>query len=143
MESIVSQVDWTTIIGAVLGAAITLILGLVAYSRIPKKDMGAAALATVQAADKAMDMQAESYTQKIEDLESRVSRLETLLLEKDEKILRLEVQMEKERLDSNAAIQRHMRWINVLVEQIAKMGGIPVTLEEIEHLDSFRNRGQV
>jgi uncharacterized coiled-coil protein SlyX len=61
---------------------------------------------------------------RLEQLEERVTVLEELVVEKENKIRLLE-----------AEIKRLLRWIAVLVEQVHKAGEVPITLEEIEHYD--------
>lgn len=125
--------DWATIFGVGVTAAVTLALGILAYVKIPKKDMGASALAIVQAADNALDIQGESYTMKVDDLEGRVERLEAAMLEKDAKIDELEARLESERLRFRTEIRQMQRWVEVLAEQVASLGGEPITISEIEN----------
>lgn len=127
--------DWPALFGAALTAAVATGLGILAYVKIPRKDMGASALAIVQAADQAIDMQGDAYKAKVDDLEGRVARLEKVLIEKDNKINALETKMEEERRNFRHEIKQMQRWIEVLAEQVAQAGGIPITLEEIENLD--------
>lgn len=134
------EIDWATVIGVGITAGASILLGVLAYIKIPKKDMGASALAIVQAADNALELQGESYTAKVDDLEGRVARLEVALLEKDAKIMQLEEQMVEERRRFRDEIKQMQRWVEVLAEQVAKAGGIPITLEEIEGLDSLSRR---
>jgi predicted RNase H-like nuclease (RuvC/YqgF family) len=126
------EIEWGTVIGVAITAGVSLALGILAYTNIPKKDMGASALAIVRAADNALDIQGESYALKVDDLEGRVERLEAAMLEKDAKIDELEERLESERKRFRTEIRQMQRWVEVLAEQVASLGGKPITISEIE-----------
>ena len=99
---------------------VALVLGLLAFYRIKPADVGSAALAGTEAAEKAIRIQDGV----IEDLQARVLRLEEIVIEKEDRIIMLETEIKN--LD---------RWIAVLLEQMSQAGVIPVTLAEILHKD--------
>ena len=125
--------DVGTVIGYAITGSVALILGIVGYRAIPKKDTGNVANQTVDAAGKAMDLLEDSYERKIDDLETRVARLEEIILERDAELVKARekiVRLERE-------IKDFLRWIAVLSEQVTKNGDVPITLDEIRHLDEF------
>lgn len=115
--------NWA-VVAAIASPILSAIIGGLAYWKIPKRDLAASKLTSVQAADLAMDMLEESYKRKVDDLLERVIRLETQLGEAEARIEGLT--RENNRL---------MRWSAILAEQVAQRGGIPYTLEEVERLD--------
>ena len=129
------EVELWQAVGAVLVPVVAGAVGLLTYLRIPKRDVGSAALAAVEAAAKASDMLEESYEQKVDDLADRVKRLEEILVEREDEISKLE----QERL-------LLLQWIAALteqMEQLAKKTGqpvIPITFQEIEDLDRWSNQ---
>lgn len=102
--------------------------------RRDKPEKGALAVdKSMDAAGKALDMQEDAYERQLaivsveqEHLKARVTRLEEMLIEKEEKI----VLLEEER-------SLLLRWIAALSEQITQNGVVPISLEEIKHLDGF------
>lgn len=116
---------WQALTG-VATVVVAAVVGLAAYRWIPKKDMGASALSTVNAADKAIELLEEAYDRKLADLEERVGTLEQILIEERDKIMELE----KERI-------LLLKWISALSEQVRGAGKVPYTMEELKHLDDF------
>lgn len=104
---------------------VALILGLLAFYRIKPADVGSAALAGTEAAEKALRIQDNV----IEDLQARVERLEAILIDREDKIERLESEIKL--LD---------RWIAVLLEQMSKAGVPYVTLEEIRRANGINDK---
>lgn len=124
--------EWSQIAGYGITGGVALLLGLVGYRAVPPKDRGNVANSTVDAAGKAIGMLQDSYQRKVDDLEARVTRLEALVLEKEQQV---------ERLDKERALL--LRWIAVLSEQVTKAGQVPVTIEELRHLDKLGGRPDV
>lgn len=118
------NIEWTQILASAITVSGTLVLGRWAWSKLPKKDMGAAALATVQAAQQAVKLMDTVTDERMDQLEERVTVLENLVVEKEAAIKKLE-----------AEIKRLLRWIAALIEQVHQAGGVPVSLEEILYLD--------
>lgn len=119
-------IEWGQVIAAAVVVAGTALTGRWAWSKLPKKDMGASALATVQAAQAAVHLMDQVTDERMAQLEQRVTRLEEILEEKEGVIKRLE-----------AEIKALLRWIQALIEQVTSLGQEPVTLKDIE----WRNDG--
>ena len=115
------------IVASAAAILIPTVVGLLVYVRIPKKDMGASALATVQAADKAIFMLEEQYVKRLETLEETVADLVNERNGLYEAKLSLEVEIERLTL-----------WVRVLAEQVTKLGGVPITLERLEEDETLR-----
>ena len=123
--------DSTQILVAIILTAGSMVVGRWAWSKLPKRDMGSSALATVQAARAAVDLMDDVNEARLSQLEERVARLEEIIVEKDAE---LKKRQEKIRL-LEVEIQTLLRWIAALVEQVHQNGGIPITLNEIRYLD--------
>lgn len=120
------QIEWGQILATLITVGGTLVLGRWAWSKLPKRDMGSAALTTVQAAEAAVTLMDVVTEARLQQLEERVDRLEEELAAKNEKITALERE-----------IRRLLAWIAALIEQISSLGQEPVTLDEIR----FREDG--
>jgi len=115
-----SEIDWTTLLPALATVAVGYFTARWAWSKLPKRDVGTAALTTVQAAEAAVNLHMKVNDERIEQLEARVTQLENLVIEKENKITAL-----------LGDIKMLERWIAVLLEQLSKHGIEPVTLDEI------------
>lgn len=119
-----NEIDWNALIPAALTAGVAYLAARWAWSKLPKRDVGAAALTSVQAAEAAVNLTLRTTEDRIEALEERVRVLEDLVIEKEEKIKHL-----------LAEIKLLERWIAVLLELLNKNGIEPITLDEIRTLD--------
>jgi len=111
--------------------ASTIVVGRWAYTKLPKKDMGAAALVTVQAASAAVELNNQVTDQRLEQLEERVGRLELIIIEKNEKLSKAYAKIEL--LEKECSLL--LRWIAALSEQVTLAGVIPITIDEIQGRD--------
>lgn len=123
------QIDWNAIIPAAFVALAGLISGRWVWSKLPKKDMGAAALASVNAAKAAVALADQIHEERLAQLEERVSILEQLVIEKDVVIAQ---QNEKIR-ELEKEIDLLLRWIASLSEQLTQEGIRPVGRGEAEN----------
>jgi hypothetical protein len=124
-------IEWSTLIPAAFVFASTIIVGRWAYTKLPKKDMGAAALATVQAAREAVALNDQVTNQRLEQLEERVGRLEEIIVEKDQKLEKSYAKIEL--LEKECSLL--LRWIAALSEQVTLAGKVPISLDEIQGRD--------
>ena len=119
----VETLDWNQLIPAILVTGTAIVTGRWVWSKLPKKDMGAAALASVNAARAAVELSEQVHEERLEHLEERVLVLETLLIEKEGIIER---QNEKIRsLESEMDLL--LRWIAALSEQLTQAGIQPIS----------------
>lgn len=126
MEQLLNELEWTPILTTALvvfGAGLT---SRWAWNKLPKKDVGTAALATVQAAEKAIELHERVVDDKLEELEKRVAQLEKIVIEKDEQI-KLK---EEEILKYLEEIKLLRSWCAALMEQLAQAGHTPVSYDE-------------
>ena len=114
------QVEWGQVIVAAIVVGGSLVTGRWAWNKLPKKDIGSTALASVQSAKESIELARIINDERLEQLEARVQRLEVLVEQKEEKIRLLE-----------AEIKRLLQWIQALIEQVQSLGQTPVMLDEI------------
>ena len=114
------QVEWGQVLAAAIVVGGSLITGRWAWNKLPKKDIGSTALASVQAAGEAIELIKAANDERIEALEARVKRLEELGIEKDRKIQKLETE-----------IKALLRWIQALIEQVHSLGQDPIMMDDI------------
>lgn len=120
MDTIISELDWSTIIPTVLVVLAGGFTSRWAWSKLPKKDMGSAALASVEAAEAAVALSRQVNEDRLEQLEERVRLLEELVIAK-----------ETENTELLTRIELLERWIAALMEQLAQHGIEPVTMDQI------------
>lgn len=121
MDTIISELDWSTIIPTVLVVLAGGFTSRWAWSKLPKKDMGSAALASVEAAEAAVALSRQVNEDRLEQLEERVRLLEELVIAK-----------ETENTELLTRIEMLERWIAALMEQLAQHGIEPVSMTQIE-----------
>ena len=121
MDTIISELDWSTIIPTVLVVVAGGFTSRWAWSKLPKKDMGSAALASVEAAEAAVALSRQVNEDRLEQLEERVRLLEELVIAK-----------ETENTELLTRIEMLERWIAALMEQLAQHGIEPVSMTQIE-----------
>ena len=121
MDTIISELDWSTIIPTVLVVVAGGFTSRWAWSKLPKKDMGSAALASVEAAEAAVALSRQVNEDRLEQLEERVRLLEELVIAK-----------ETENTELLTRIEMLERWIAALMEQLAQHGIEPINMTQIE-----------
>lgn len=121
MDTIISELDWSTIIPTVLVVVAGGFTSRWAWSKLPKKDMGSAALASVEAAEAAVALARQVNEDRLEQLEERVALLEQLVIDKEEENTKLLTR-----------IEILERWIAALMEQLAQHGIEPINMTQIE-----------
>lgn len=120
MDTIISELDWSTIIPTIVVVLVGGFTSRWAWSKLPKKDMGSAALASVEAAEAAVALARQVNEDRLEQLEERVALLEQLVIDKEEENTKLLTR-----------IELLERWIAALMEQLAQHGIEPVTMDQI------------
>ena len=129
------NLDWNQIIPAGLVMVATIWTGRWVWSKLPKKDMGAAALASVNAAKAAVELSDQIHDERVSALEDRVLVLETLVIEKEGIIERQNAKIRALEVE----IDLLLRWIAALSEQLTQNGIMPVSRDRAESLERRRD----